>query len=52
MENYIEALKTEIKARNSLINLLMTADTQLEKDRKDVKVVATVCSKHSHLSIN
>lgn len=41
MENYIEALKTEIKARNSLINLLMTADTQLEKDRKDVKVVAT-----------
>ncbi|XP_017781745.1 PREDICTED: uncharacterized protein LOC108566395 isoform X2 [Nicrophorus vespilloides] len=40
MEKYINALKLEIRARNNLVNLLLNAETHLEKDRKDVKVVA------------
>ncbi|CAH1979687.1 unnamed protein product [Acanthoscelides obtectus] len=40
MEEYISALKLEIKNRITLIGVLKQADTQLEADRKDVKVVA------------
>lgn len=40
MEGYITALKAEIKARNHLISLLTQADSQLDKDKKDVKLVA------------
>ncbi|KAJ8975873.1 hypothetical protein NQ317_015206 [Molorchus minor] len=40
MENYINALKLEIKNRINLITVLKQAETQLEADRKDVKVVA------------
>lgn len=42
MESYISALKNEVKARNHLISLLNQADKQLDKDRKDVKLVASV----------
>ncbi|CAG9820424.1 unnamed protein product [Phaedon cochleariae] len=40
MEDYINALKLEIKNRITLITVLKQAETQLEADRKDVKVVA------------
>ncbi|KAL1512929.1 hypothetical protein ABEB36_002429 [Hypothenemus hampei] len=40
MENYINALKLEIKNRIALISVLKQAETQLESDRKDVKTVA------------
>lgn len=40
MEDYINALKLEIKNRIALISVLKQAETQLESDRKDVKVVA------------
>ncbi|CAG9854262.1 unnamed protein product [Phyllotreta striolata] len=40
MEDYINALKLEIKNRITLISVLKQAETQLEADRKDVKVVA------------
>nr|CAI5831433.1 unnamed protein product [Callosobruchus analis] len=40
MEDYINALKLEIKNRITLIGVLKQADVQLEADRKDVKVVA------------
>lgn len=42
MEDYINALKLEIKNRIALISVLKQAETQLESDRKDVKVVANV----------
>lgn len=42
MEDYINALKLEIKNRIDLISILKQAETQLEADRKDVKVVANV----------
>lgn len=42
MEAYVTALKLETKARSNLISLLMQAETQLESDRKDVKLVANV----------
>lgn len=42
MEDYINALKLEIKNRIALISVLKQAETQLEADRKDVKVVANV----------
>lgn len=42
MEDYINALKVEIKNRIALISVLKQAETQLEADRKDVKVVANV----------
>lgn len=42
MEDYINALKVEIKNRIALMGVLRQADTQLEADRKDVKVVANV----------
>ncbi|KAK5649068.1 hypothetical protein RI129_003960 [Pyrocoelia pectoralis] len=41
MENYINALKLEIKARIHLISLLTQAESQLDKDKKDVKFVTT-----------
>nr|CAH7737708.1 unnamed protein product [Callosobruchus chinensis] len=40
MEDYINALKLEVKNRITLISVLKQADLQLEADRKDVKVVA------------
>ncbi|CAH1114005.1 unnamed protein product [Psylliodes chrysocephalus] len=40
MEDYINALKLEIKNRITVISVLKQAETQLEADRKDVKVVA------------
>lgn len=40
MENYINALKVEIKNRINLISVLKQAEGQLDIDRKDVKVVA------------
>ncbi|XP_018332365.1 regulation of nuclear pre-mRNA domain-containing protein 2 isoform X2 [Agrilus planipennis] len=40
IESYVAALKTEIKARSHLISVLQQAQTQLETERKDVKVVA------------
>lgn len=40
MEDYINALKLEIKNRIALISVLKQAETQLEADRKDVKIVA------------
>lgn len=43
IEAYVNALKAEIKARTNLISLLVQADTQLESDRRDVKLVANVC---------
>lgn len=42
MEAYVNSLKAEIKARSHLISLLTQADTQLENDKKDVKLVANV----------
>lgn len=42
MEDYINALKLEIKNRIALISVLKQAETQLESDRKDVKMVAHV----------
>lgn len=42
MEDYINALKLEIKNRITVISVLKQAETQLEADRKDVKVVANV----------
>lgn len=46
MEAYVNALKLEIKSRSNLISLLTQADTQLESDRKDVKLVANVSLIH------
>ncbi|XP_044744501.1 regulation of nuclear pre-mRNA domain-containing protein 2 isoform X2 [Coccinella septempunctata] len=40
MEDYINALKVEIKNRINLISVLKQAEGQLDTDRKDVKVVA------------
>lgn len=40
MEDYINALKAEIKSRITLITVLKQAEGQLETDKKDVKVVA------------
>ncbi|XP_023311502.1 histone-lysine N-methyltransferase 2D [Anoplophora glabripennis] len=40
MEDYINALKLEIKNRITLISVLKQAENQLEADRKDVKLVA------------
>ncbi|XP_019755927.1 uncharacterized protein LOC109534634 isoform X1 [Dendroctonus ponderosae] len=40
MESYINALKLEIKNRIALISVLKHAETHLESDRKDVKMVA------------
>ncbi|KAF5283881.1 hypothetical protein FQA39_LY04701 [Lamprigera yunnana] len=40
-ESYINALKVEIKARIHLISLLSQAESQLENDKKDVKLVTT-----------
>lgn len=48
IEEYVDALKAEIKARTNLISLLVQADTQLESDRKDVKLVANVSEKIIH----
>lgn len=45
LEGYINALKAEIKCRISNISVLKQANTHLEKDKKDVKVVANVNSK-------
>lgn len=45
IEEYVNALKAEIKARSNLISLLIQADTQLESDKKDVKTVANVGEK-------
>lgn len=42
MESYISALKLEIKNRIALISVLKHAETHLESDRKDVKMVANV----------
>lgn len=42
IEEYVNALKSEIKSRIALISVLKQAETQLESDRKDVKVVANV----------
>lgn len=42
MEAYVNALKLEIKARSNIVSLLMQAETQLESDRRDVKLVASV----------
>ncbi|KAK4883913.1 hypothetical protein RN001_000184 [Aquatica leii] len=41
MDNYINALKHEIKSRIQVISLLTQAETQLENDKKDVKLVTT-----------
>lgn len=49
IEDYVNALKAEIKARTNLISLLVQADTQLESDRKDVKLVASVSEAGKHL---
>lgn len=43
LEGYINALKAEIKCRISNISVLKQANTHLEKDKRDVKVVANVC---------
>lgn len=45
MEDYINALKLEIKNRITLISVLRQAENQLEADRKDVKLVANVSNK-------
>lgn len=42
MEAYVNALKLEIKARHNLISLLQQAETHLDTDKKDVKLVANV----------
>lgn len=42
VEGYINALKLEIKNRIALISVLKQAETQLDADRKDVKLVAHV----------
>lgn len=42
IESYLNALKVEIKARNHLVTLLTQAETQLNNDKKDVKLVANV----------
>ena len=41
-EEYVNALKLEIKARDNLITLLSQAETHLENDKKDVKLVTNV----------
>ncbi|KAK9877444.1 hypothetical protein WA026_018554 [Henosepilachna vigintioctopunctata] len=40
MEDYINALKAEVKNRINLISVLKQAEGQLDTDRKDVKIVA------------
>ncbi|CAG9762114.1 unnamed protein product [Ceutorhynchus assimilis] len=40
LESYINALKSEVKHRISLISTLRVAETHLEKDKHDVKIVA------------
>ncbi|EFA07354.2 hypothetical protein TcasGA2_TC015954 [Tribolium castaneum] len=40
LEGYINALKAEIKCRITNISVLKQANNQLDKDKKDVKVVA------------
>ncbi|KAL3289108.1 hypothetical protein HHI36_003549 [Cryptolaemus montrouzieri] len=40
MEDYINALKAEVKNRITLISVLKQAEVQLDTDRKDVKIVA------------
>ncbi|XP_050299638.1 uncharacterized protein LOC126738378 isoform X2 [Anthonomus grandis grandis] len=40
MESYVNALKLEIKNRIALISTLRQAESHLESDRKDVKMVA------------
>lgn len=42
MEDYINALKLEIRNRINLITVLKQAENQLEADRKDVKIVVNV----------
>lgn len=42
LEGYINALKAEIKCRISNISILKQANTHLDKDKKDVKVVSNV----------
>lgn len=45
----MNALKAEIRARTNLISLLVQADTQLESDRRDVKLVASVSKKEGNI---
>ncbi|XP_050499373.1 regulation of nuclear pre-mRNA domain-containing protein 2 isoform X2 [Diabrotica virgifera virgifera] len=40
INDYMQALRSEVKQRENLISILKQAETQLEADRKDVKVVA------------
>lgn len=42
LEGYINALKAEIKCRITNISVLKQASNHLDKDKKDVKVVANV----------
>ena len=42
LEGYINALKAEIKCRITNISVLKQANNHLDKDKKDVKVVANV----------
>lgn len=42
VEEYVNALKLEIKARDNLITLLNQAEAHLENDKKDVKLVTNV----------
>lgn len=52
MEDYINALKLEIKNRITLISVLRQAETQLEADRKDVKLVANVSNSRYYSFLN
>lgn len=42
MDNYLNAIMLEIKARVNICSLLTQAEEQLEHDKKDVKMVAHV----------
>jgi hypothetical protein len=42
LEGYINALKAEIKCRITNISVLKQANNHLDKDKRDVKVVANV----------
>uniref|UniRef100_A0A6P7H0K6 Regulation of nuclear pre-mRNA domain-containing protein 2 n=1 Tax=Diabrotica virgifera virgifera TaxID=50390 RepID=A0A6P7H0K6_DIAVI len=44
INDYMQALRSEVKQRENLISILKQAETQLEADRKDVKVVANTFS--------
>lgn len=50
-ENYVNALKIEIKNRIALISAIKQAATHLEADRKDVKMVAHVSAEPTTIFI-